>query len=100
MTERTSGAYAVDHFHTYDLANWPEGRCACGDLGMYPPIEQAGSDHQGRTLWAPLPVERGPAFWCQVCGSHFMTAKWAYDHYKQTSQSGEVHVIVQLRQEG
>lgn len=83
------------HQHTYDLANWPEGKCVCGDLGMYPPIEQVGSNAAGQTMFAPLPAERGPMFWCQVCGAHFMTAKWAYDHYKNTAP--KVHIIVQLR---
>lgn len=64
---------------------------------MYPPVEQVGSDASGKTLWASLPPESGPAFWCQVCGSHFMTQRWAYDHYK--SMAPEVHVIVQLKQE-
>lgn len=88
------------HQHSYDLTNWSEGRCACGDLGMYPPVEQVSSEKsEWRSMWAYLPPERGPAYWCQVCGAHFMSSVWAYDHYKTTAALGEVHVVVQLRQE-
>lgn len=89
------------HTHKYDLTTWPEGRCACGDLGMYPPIENVGNN-----MWATIPPERGPAFWCQTCGAHFMTQRWAYEHYSAPAKAaarGELApcnlpVLVQLRQ--
>lgn len=89
------------HQHNYDLTNWPEGRCTCGDIGMYPPVEPVGYHGYGndKAMFASLPAESGPTYWCQVCGVHFMTARWAYDHYKSTAELGEVHIIVQLRQD-
>lgn len=86
------------HQHNYDLTNWPEGRCACGDIGMYPPVEQVSSEKsEFRAMFASLPAGSGPTYWCQVCGAHFMTARWAYDHYKMAAP--ETHIIVQLRQD-
>lgn len=87
------------HYHNYDLSRWPEAKCViCGDIGMYPPIERVPIE-DGREGYRPLHPSSGPAFWCQVCGAHFMTEKWARDHMASVAALNETHVIIQLRYE-
>lgn len=59
------------HYHVYDISAFPEGRCACGDLGMFPPVIRD-------------PGTVGPLLWCQVCGAKFLSMAGALDHVKES----------------